>query len=72
MIEVDVESYCQDCEEFEPHCYTSVSYRYNKDGDPKREVRTSICCRHRDRCRAIQESAVDRARKIIEKEAEND
>jgi hypothetical protein len=70
MIEVEVENYCQDCEEFEPRCYTSVSYRYNKDGDPKRMVRTSICCRHRDRCRVIHESAVNRAKEIIKEEEE--
>lgn len=73
MIEVEVERYCQNCEEFEPRCYTSVSYRYNKDGDPKREVRTSIYCRHREKCRAIHESAVLRAKEIIEEEeAENE
>ena len=73
MIEVEVASYCQDCEEFEPRCYTSVCYRYNKDGDLKREVRTTINCRHREKCRAIHENAVIRAKEIIEEEdAEND
>ena len=73
MIEVNVERYCQDCEEFEPLCHTSVCYRYNQDGDPIREVKTSICCRHRDRCRAIHENAVIRAKEIIEEEeAENE
>lgn len=65
MIEVEVETYCQDCEEFEPHCYTGVSYRYC---DMKRTVRTTIYCRHREKCRAIHENAVNRAKEIIEEE----
>ena len=39
MIEVDVERYCQNCEEFEPRCYTGVSYKYDKSGDMERTVR---------------------------------
>lgn len=73
MIEVIVDRYCQDCEEFEPLCYTGVSYRYNKADDMEKIVRTSIYCRHRDKCRAIHESAVIRAKEIIEEEgAENE
>ena len=73
MIEVEVERYCQNCEEFEPRCYTGVSYRYNKSGDMERIVRTTIYCRHREKCQAIHESAAIRAKEIIEEEeAEND
>ena len=75
MIKVNVESYCQDCEEFKPRCHTSVGYRDDKDGDVlfagrhfRREVITSIYCRHRDKCRG----AVVRAREIIEEEVENE
>lgn len=68
MIEVEVERYCQNCEEFEPRCYTGVSYSYNQSGDMERKVRTTICCRHREKCRKIHESAVNRAKEIIEEE----
>lgn len=72
MIEVEVETYCQDCEEFEPRCYTGVSYKPHKSGDIERIVRTTIYCRHREKCRAIHENAVIRAKEIIEEEEKDD
>ena len=55
MYQVDVSEYCQDCEEFEPKVYTSVTYFPT---DWHKVVRHNICCRHADRCQAIHEHAV--------------
>lgn len=72
MIEVEVERYCQNCEDFEPRCYTGVSYKYNKSGNMERTVRTTIYCRHRERCREIHEDILMRAKENIKKEETED
>lgn len=57
MIKLDVEDYCQNCEDFKPTANTIKLYSKLQVQD----IDTTVCCKYKDRCAGI-------ARQIKEKE----
>lgn len=50
MIELQIEEYCQDCNQFKPECeQVQQQDLYFND-----QLNTTIFCKRRDQCRAIQ------------------
>ena len=50
MITLEVNSYCQDCLNFEPEVIKDTFYNQGLD---KRIVTTKVCCKHNYRCELL-------------------
>lgn len=53
MIKIDVESYCENCDELSPVCLCETVSILNRTTS----VTNTIVCKHRDRCKAIYRKA---------------
>lgn len=51
-IEVKIEDYCQDCDDFVVHDYVDVDFPY--DGKPFKRIKHLIACENHPKCKKIE------------------
>ena len=66
-IELKVENYCDNCGEFEPeiHKEETVYLNYGFNNVRRHQCKTTVRCKHEQRCMGMIEYLKDKARKEI-------